>query len=159
MPTFSSAAELKAYILSRSYTAVNNATNTAHDILEEKVDAFYAKEPIYYLRTDRLRSSLTNPVVTGSGNGVEGEVHFDEGKLDYRQGLVPIKNPPLPNGYEEGWAEHSGADVLNAAMTGAAGELNWTNGTAIWNESVPTLRDNMYDEIKKDLIAAGIPIS
>ena len=53
MPTFSSAAELKAYILSRSYTAVNNATNTAHDILEEKVDAFYAKEPIYYLRTDR----------------------------------------------------------------------------------------------------------
>jgi len=49
--------------------------------------------------------------------------------------------------------------MLNAAMTGAAGELNWTNGTAIWNESVPTLRDNMYDEIKKDLIAAGIPIS
>ena len=159
MPTFSSAAELKAYILSKSYTAVNNATNTAHDILEEKVDAFYRSEPDYYLRTGRLRSSLTNPVVTSSGNGVEGEVHFDEGMLNYRQGLVPIKNPPLPNGYEEGWAEHSGIDVLNAAMTGDAGELNWTNGTAILNESMTTLRDKMYDEIKKDLIAAGIPIS
>lgn len=159
MPTFSSSAELKAYILSRSYTAVNNATNTAHDILEEKVDAFYRSEPDYYLRTDRLRSSLTNPVVTGSGNGVEGEVHFDEGKLDYRQGLVPINNPPLPNGYEEGLAEYSGIDVLNAAMTGDPGELNWTNNTAIWNKSVPTLRDKMYDEIKEDLIAVGIPIS
>lgn len=161
MPTFSSAAELKAYILSKSYTAVNNATNTAHDILEEKVDAFYRSEPDYYLRTGRLRSSLTNPVVTSSGSGVEGEVHFDEGALSYQQGFVLLKQPL--NGSWYGYAnyvENGGSmGILNAAMTGAAGGLKWTNGTAIWNESVPELQGKMYDEIKKDLIAAGIPIS
>lgn len=161
MPTFSSTAELKSYILSRSFTAVNAATNTARDIIEKNVDTFYAQEPAYYLRTDRLRSSLTNPFVSGKGDVVEGEVHFDEGMLDYRQGPVPLKQP-LPNGSLEGYANYAnlgGSEaILNAAMTGDAGKLRWTNGTAIWNKSVPELKGKMYDEIKKELKSAGIPI-
>lgn len=160
MPTFSSTAELKSYILSRSFTAVNAATNTARDTIEEKVDKFYAQEPAYYLRTDRLRGSLTNPVVSGNGNGVEGEVHFDEGQLGYQRGYVLLKQPLNGSMYGyANYANHGGLEaILNAAMTGNPGELNWTNGTAIWNESIPELKGKMYDEIKKELKAAGIPV-
>ena len=75
--------------------------------------------------------------------------------------MVLLKQPLNGSWYGyANYAENGGSmGILNAAMTGAAGELNWTNGTAIWNESVPELQGKMYDEIKKDLIAAGIPIS
>ena len=161
MPTFSSAAALKAYILRRSVTAVNEATNAARDTLDDCVDKFYSQEPEYYLRTDRLRSSLTAPAVTGNSNEVTGEVHFDEGMLDYPVGPISIKQP-LPNGDTMGYSNyvnHGGSTaVLNAAMTGNAGTLNWTNNTAIWNESIPVLRGKMYKELKDDLRKAGVPV-
>lgn len=160
MPTFSSTAELKSYILSKSLVAVYNATTTARDTVEDSVNNFYESDPDYYIRTDRLFSSLSYPDVKKSGNGVEGEIHFDEGFLDYQQGPVPLKQSL--NGSMYGYANYAnlgGSEaILNAAMTGNPGELNWTNGTAIWNESIPELKGKMYDEIKKELKAAGIPV-
>lgn len=162
MPTFSSSAELKSYILSRSYTAVYNTIDNAHKSLENSVNNFYSQEPEYYLRTDRLRGSLTNPIVTGGGSSVVGEVYFDEGKLDYPQGFVALKKP-FSDGTYEGYANYANLGgsmgILDAAMTGDSGNLKWTNNTAIWNQSLPYInRKQLGKNLKKNLKAAGIPI-
>lgn len=156
MPTFSSTAEMKAYILARSFTAVNVAANKAYEIIHRVLEQFYASnEPEYYIRTERLLCSLVKPIVSGTGNGVTGEVYFDASMLDYPTENIPLKKEL--NGSMLGHASWSGEDVLNAAMVGPSKNV-WTNDVRIWSESVPILKSQMLDILKQELIKAGIPV-
>lgn len=156
MPTFNSTEEMKAYILARSFTAINAAANKAYEIIHRVLEQFYASnEPEYYIRTERLLNSLVKPVVSGTGNGVTGEVYFDASMLDYPTDNIPLRKELRGSWY--GHANWSGEDVLSAAMVGTSKNI-WTNDTRVWSESIPTLDSQMLDILKQELIKAGIPV-
>ena len=157
MPTFDSINEIKAEILSKSYTAVRMAQDEAYKIIHRVLEKYYEWEPEYYLRTERLLNSLVMSSVKPSGNGgVIAEVYFDASKLDYSKGWVALKKP-FPNGMQEGYATWDADKVLNAAMLGAD-TATWRNPTAIWDKSVPLLNSKMMKVLKKELKNAGIPV-
>ena len=152
MPTFKSTAELKAYILSRSHTAVTLAAEKVYDIIKNVLDRYYGSyDPDYYIRTERLLRSLVHPEVVSNGNGWTARVYFDASALDYPQGRVPLRNG------EWGWATWDGEQVLDAAMHGS-NTRTWRNPVAIWDESIPILKSETLDILKKELTDAGIPV-
>ena len=152
MPTFKSTDEIKAYILSKSHTAVTLAAEKVYDIIKNVLDRYYsAYDPEYYIRTERLLRSLVHPEVVSNGNGWTARVYFDASALDYPQGRVPLKNG------EWGWATWDGGQVLDAAMLGSS-TRTWRNPIAIWDGVTPVLKSEVVDILKKELIAAGIPV-
>ena len=156
MPDFSSEAELKSYILKRTQVAVNNVADRVYDIIHEVLEKFYAYEPDYYIRTERLLKSLVKTRAVPDGDGYTAEIYFDVGKLDYPVGEVDIKKP-FPNGKDYGYATWSGENVLNAAMSGS-GTVTWRNQTAVWDESFPKIDGKAIDMLVKELSAAGVPL-
>ena len=156
MPTFNSTEEMKAYILYKSFTAINAAANKAYEIIHRVLEQFYeTDEPEYYIRTERLLFSLVEPVVSDAGNGVTGEVYFDASMLDYPTEDIHLRKKLRGSWY--GHANWSGEDVLSAAMVGPSKNI-WTNDTRVWSESVPILDSQMLDILKQELIKAGIPV-
>lgn len=158
MPTFKSSEELKSYILKNSGKAVMAAAQDAYEIVDDVIGEFYASnDPKYYKRTGRLMKSLTDPKMVGD---CTAEFHFDASRLDYPKGKTEINNPPLwkyGTPYYTGWAEWDGEDVLQAAMVGPSKRI-WTNSVRIWPKSMSVVRSEIYDILKTELRAAGIPI-
>ena len=156
MPTFKSVSELNKAILSKSCVAVEVAKKEAYKIIDNVLEKYYAWEPEYYKRTEKLLKSLVESKVKSYGNSVVAEVYFDSSKLNYKQGLVPLKKP-FPDGTTHGYATWDAGKVLDAAMHGSDA-VTWRNPTAIWDESVPILNRDMMNILIKELKKAGIPI-
>lgn len=154
MPTFSSTAEMKAYILNRSKTAVFNAREKVYHIINECLRVYYGEfEPEEYIRTMQLFYSLVRTDVKSTGNGWEAEVYFDASQLNYENGAMMLKHTPEHGRY--GWATWGAEEVLDTAMHGSHG--GYVDGTAIWDDSMGKL-GNIIALIKQKLIEAGIPV-
>lgn len=143
--TFNSIEEVKQYILNKSQGAVEKAKEQVYQVIDRFVKEFYAEySPEMYERTYQLYRSLVKSDVRSTGNGWEAYVYFDFGSLVYTTGSSP-----------------SGLQVMNVASWGGHGAEGLhivAGGTGIWDEPIAILQTEVYEILKRNLIAAGIPI-
>lgn len=147
---FKSIEEFEAYVLARCGNAVASAEQKVHDVIDSFLSTYYGEfTPEEYIRTNQLMHSLVKTGVKTTGNGFEAEVYFDVGKLNYKQGIVPLQSG------RTGYATWDGRKVLETAMHGSHG--GYTGGTPIWDASMNQL-GNICDLLLRELKAQGIPI-
>lgn len=143
---FNSVEEIKAYILSQSASAINQAKEMIYQVLDKFVKQYYAEySPEMYERTYQLYRSLVKTDIVSTGDGWEATVYFDFNRLVYTSGSSP-----------------SGKQVMDAAAYGGHGAegLRVVQGkTGIWNDSIVILDKQAYEILKKTLLQNGIPIS
>lgn len=140
---FNSEAELKKYILSRCEKAVAQAEKKIYRLIEEHVKRFYGEyDPIMYKRTLQFYKGLVASDVISTGNGYEAEVYFDMSKMNHPR---------------EDWSEEK---IFENVMTGAFPHGGWepAGGTGIWITAKPAVDAEALQDLKKALIANGIPI-
>lgn len=139
MPTFKSDAELRSYILKKSSRAVAVAAEKVYKVIEEFVMQYYNDyTPEQYERTYQLLTSLVKSDIRSTGNGVAIDVYFDAGALSYSTGT---------------WG---GEEVLSTALHGSHG--GYTRTAPIMGQSLNWLNAHAIEELKKALIAQGIPV-
>lgn len=147
---FNSIEEIKAYILSQSASAINQAKEQIYQVINKFVKEYYTEySPTMYERTYQLYQSLVKTDVISTGNGWEATVYFDIDQLDYH--MKRLNGKEYPN---KGWSE---SKTLSAAAHGSHGGK--VKGTAIWDEPLKELNKNGYKILKNVLIQNGIPIS
>ena len=140
MPTFTSEAELRKYILKKSYRAVEAAQEKVYQIIEDFIIQYYNDfTPEFYERTYQLLCSLVKSNIRYSGGGIEADVYFDASMLDYKTGS---------------W---TGEQVLGAALHGSHGGYKRT--APIAGQSLNWLNAHAIETLKNELIAAGIPVT
>ena len=150
--------DLKNLLLNKCENALKKVQDKVYRIIDSCLNEFYDEfTPAEYIRTKQLLYSLVKSEVRQINNEVVAEVYFDVSKLNYDQGLVPLKN----GGY--GWATWDGNTVLDVAMTGSYGGKphgGYATGTAVWTESMIKIggRDGIIESLKQALISEGIPI-
>lgn len=152
---FKNEKQLKDFLLAKCKSAVIQAEEKVHRIIDGCLKQFYSEfNPDEYIRTRQLLHSLVRSGVKTTTNGFEAEVYFDVGALNYEQGLVLLQSGNY------GWAEWDAETVLRVAMTGDYGGLphgGYEGGTAIWTESLKRLGD-IWNLLEQELRAQGIPI-
>ena len=147
---FKNEAQLKAFLLTKCKNAIAQAKERVYQVIDGCLEQYYVEfTPAEYISTKQLLYSLVKTDVVSVGNGYKAEVYFDENKLNYDQGVVPLQS----GGY--GWATWGAEEVLDTAMNGSHG--GYIDGTAIWGTSMAVLGD-IYTLIKQELIKQGIPI-
>lgn len=150
MPTFSTSSALKKEILRRSNIAISNVRDEIYKVIDANLNIYYGEyDPVEYIRTQQLMRSLVKTNVFTTGSGVEAEVYFDAGALNYQNGEVLLQSGNY------GWATWGAEEVLDTAMHGSHG--GYTDGTPIWDKSMSDL-GNIISKIVKALIAAGLPV-
>lgn len=152
--TFKNEDELKKVLLAKCKNAVAQAEEKVYKIIDNCLKQYYNEfTPDEYIRTGKLLNSLVKSNIISTANGFRAEVYFDESKLNYEQGVMPLQHTPEHGMY--GWATWGAEEVLDTAMNGSHG--GYIDGTAIWGTSNAIL-GNVYMLLKKELIAQGIPI-
>lgn len=147
---FKSIEEFESYVLAKCGNAVASAEQKVHSVIDSFLSTYYGEfAPDEYIRTNQLMHSLVRTGVKSTGNGFEAEVYFDVGKLNYKQGLVPLQSGRM------GYATWDGGKVLDTAMHGSHG--GYVGGTPIWDASMTQL-GNILELLKQELIKQGIPI-
>lgn len=151
---FKNEAQLKNFLLEKCKNAVVQAEETVHRTIDNCLKQFYSEfSPDEYIRTEQLLHSLVKSGVKQVGNGFEAEVYFDVSSLNYQTGEIETQH-----GY--GYATWDAETVLRVAMTGDYGGKphgGYATGIAIWTESMNKL-GNIFELLKQELIAQGIPI-
>lgn len=146
--------QLEAFLLTKCKAAVVQAEQKAYRIIDGCLNQYYDEfDPDEYIRTQKLLHSLVKSNVKKVGKGFEAEIYFDEGKLNYENGVMPLQHTPEHGMY--GWATWGASQVLDTAMNGTHG--GYIGGTPIWKTSMSII-GNAYTLIKKELISQGIPI-
>ena len=136
-------------------------------IINRFVKEYYAEfSPAVYERTYQLFRSLVKTDVRSTGNGWVAEVYFDASMLDYQ--IKHLTKWPTNGGYMNPFNGAISSDgsfpnpkgsadlVLQSAAHGSHG--GYTSGTAIWDEPLAILNTEAINILKRELIAAGIPI-
>ncbi len=127
---FNSLDNLKSYILSKSYSALQKTTEQVYQIINRFVKEYYAEfSPEMYERTYQLFCSLVKSSVVSTGNGWQAYVYFDASQLDYA--MKRINGREIHN---RGWSEEK---TLSSAAHGLHG--GYASGTAIWDEPLTLL--------------------
>lgn len=153
--TFKNKKEFEKYILSKCKIAVAQTEEKIYRVIDSCLKKYYNEfTPDEYIRTKKLLNSLVKSRVISTGNGFEAEVYFDESRLNYENGVMPLKHTPEHGMY--GWATWGADEVLDTAMKGSHG--GYVSGTAIWNESNAVLGD-ILALLRRELISQGIPIN
>ena len=151
---FRNETELKNFLLQKCRNAVVQVEESVHRTIDNCLKQFYSEfSPDEYIRTQQLLHSLVKSGVKQVGNGFEAEVYFDVSSLNYQTGEIPTQH-----GF--GYATWDAETVLRVAMTGDYGGKphgGYATGTAIWTESMNRL-GNIFELLKQELIAQGIPI-
>lgn len=151
---FKNESQLKSFLLAKCKIAIAQAEERVYQVIDRCLEQYYGEfTPAEYIRTKQLLHSLVKSNVISNGNGYMAEVYFDESKLNYKQGVVPLQHTPQHGRY--GWATWGAEEVLDTAMNGSHG--GYIDGTAVWGTSRAVL-GNIYNLLKKELIAQGIPI-
>lgn len=129
---FSSEAALKAALEAACVNAVAQVEEKVYEEFAGKLNQYYGEFiPAEYIRTGALMGSLERTGVQPSGSGASAEVFFST--PSYQTGTVPLQSG------RTGYATWSGEQVLDSAMHGSHG--GYTDGTAIWDESIASLGD------------------
>lgn len=151
---FRNETELKNFLLQKCRNAVVQAEESVHRTIDNCLKQFYSEfSPDEYIRTQQLLHSLVKSGVKQVGNSFEAEVYFDVSSLNYQTGEIPTQH-----GF--GYATWDAETVLRVAMTGDYGGKphgGYATGTAILTESMNRL-GNIFELLKQELIAQGIPI-
>ena len=148
---FKNEAQLRAFILKKSQSAVVAAEEKVHRTIDECLNQFYDEfDPEEYIRTSQLLHSLVRSGIKSTGNGYEAEVYFDVDALNYAIGVVPTRSGT-------GYATWSGEKVLDVAMTSAVPHGGYASGTAIWSVSMAKLGD-IKALLVQELRNQGVPI-
>ena len=148
--TFGSLAELKAALVAASVNAVAKVESEVYTTFAGNLNQYYGEFiPAEYIRTGALFGSLDRTGVKSTGSGASADVYFNT--PSYQTGVVPLQSG------RTGWATWSGEQVLDTAMHGSHG--GYTSGTAIWDEPIAILNAEAINILKRELIAAGIPLS
>lgn len=154
MPTFNSIAELERYVQQRMVRAIVKVRKQVYDIIYDVVMQYYGEyTPVASIRTGQLANSLTEGLVKTTGNGAEAEIYFDVSALSHPDSYMG----KLGYAVNKRWSEE---EILSTAMTSGTHGGTWTgvSGIEIWGESLNLLNDKVIEIIKRELIAAGIPI-
>ena len=143
--------QLKNYLLTKCKNAVVKAEEKVHRIIDDCLKQFYSEfTPNEYIRTQQLLHSLVRSGVKATGDGFEAEVYFDVSSLNYDNGFVETQ-------HGVGYATWDGETVLRVAMESGVPHGGYSGGTAIWTMSRAKL-GNIFELLKQELIAQGIPI-
>ena len=158
---FTSAEQLKKYLLSHGEIAIKASQEKVFQIIERHLKQFYDEfDPSVYERTNQLLKSLVKSEIKQIGNEIVAEVYFDLDKLDYS--IKYLNGAFYKNTFHrEPWDKDNDAWVLENAMIGTyphGGYSYATGNTRIWIESMAELTNKMYNILKKELTLAGIPI-
>lgn len=130
--TFSSESALKAALAAACVNAVAKVEEKVYEEFAGNINQYYGEFiPAEYIRTGALMGSLERTGIHPSDNGASAEVYFST--PSYATGAVPLQSG------RTGWATWSGEQVLDSAMHGSHG--GYTDGTAIWDESIASLGD------------------
>ena len=149
MPTFRTSKELENAILSKSRVALFNMREKIYGIINKHLRVYYGEyNPTEYIRTKNLLESL---VKTSSKDGLTFEVYFDASAMQYEKGEVLLQS----GGY--GIATWDSEKVLETAMHGSHGGYVRTSNSPIWEGSMDEI-GNLVEMIKRELIAAGLPV-
>lgn len=154
MPVFNSIAELERYVQQRMVRAIVKVKKQVYDIIYDVVMQYYGEyTPAASIRTGQLANSLTEGLVKATGNGAEAEIYFDVGALSHPDSYMG----KLGYVVHKEWDEEK---ILSTAMTSGTHGGDWTgtSGIEIWGESLNILNSEIIEIIKRELIAAGIPI-
>lgn len=139
MPTFKNERELRSYILKKSRRAVEVVSEKVYRVIEDFLIQYYNDyTPKKYIRTYQLLCSLVKSEVRSTGDGWIADVYFDASALDYETG---------------NWGA---TEVLGTALHGSHG--GYVKTAPIYGQSMNYLNAHAIEELKKALIAAGIPV-
>ena len=151
--------QLEKFILQKCRSAVAGTEQKVHNIIDKCLNQFYAQfEPDEYIRTGKLLHSLVKGDVKKVGNGYMAEVYFDVSKLNYEQGVMPLKHTSEHGMY--GWATWDGETVLRVAMENGVPHGGYEKGTAIWTKSMATIATlgGILEMLERELKMIGVPI-
>lgn len=140
---FKSEAQLKKYILTKCKTALIQTEQKVYMILEEHVRRFYGEySPTMYKRTLQFYKGLVASEVVSTGNGYKAEVYFDMSRMNHPR---------------DDWSEE---EIFENVMTGTFPHGGWqpAGGTGIWTTAEPVIKAEAIQDLKRALIANGIPI-
>lgn len=153
---FKNESQLKGFLLAKCKAAVMSAEEKVHRTIDDCLKNFYSEfTPDEYIRTEQLLHSLVSSGIKSDGNGYKAEIYFDVGKLNYKQGVVPLQHTSEHGMY--GWATWTGQKVLDVAMTSELPHGGHASGTAVWTESIQRL-GNIIDLLERELKAQGIVV-
>lgn len=154
MKSFDSISQLEKYLIQKCKAAVSGTERKVFNAIEKCLVQYYGEfTPEEYIRTKQLYNSLVKTEVKRVGNGFEAEVYFDLSKLNYEQGVMPLRHTPEHGRY--GWATWTGENVLDTAMKGSHG--GYESGTPIWSKSMAILGD-INKLLAQELRELGVPI-
>lgn len=140
--TFKSIEELKEKLDTAIKNTLRQSQKEVYEIIQKSVDKFYNEfEPHSYKRTYQLRNYLEM-------NDIK------ENNLFYR----PDYYAYVGYDYRDLYYDYDESDVLRWAMVGDRPHGNFAHGTAIWNDSNPTIEKELPNYIKQQLKANGLPI-
>lgn len=146
---FKSVEAFEEFILDKCEVAVAQVEQKVHTAIDDCLKQFYGEfTPSEYIRTNKLMHSLVKTGVKRVGNGVEAEVYFDAGALNYAS---PVRGQ---SGRMHD-AIYSGGEVLEMAMHGSHG--GYVDGTPIW-ETANSRLGNIIALLVQALKANGVPI-
>lgn len=150
---FKTSGELEKFLLGKCKIALTIAQEKVYEIIDNCLNRFYGEyTPAEYIRTKQLLYSLVLGDVKKVGNEFIAEVYFDASRIHYSD-VAAGKSGQLHK------KERSDEEIFENAMTGAYPHGWWekAGGTGIWTESSKHFND-MFNILKKELIAQGIPI-
>ena len=134
------------------FAVVKSGSETRDEIMKY-VDKFYSWNPEYYVRTMRLRNSLTQPELIPYSPGYKSRMYFDVGKLNYSTDVhlkKPLKFLTGDGTHIQAHGQVNSEEVLKLAMEGSS-SAKWRNPTRIWTESKSVLDAKAKDIVKKNL--------
>lgn len=142
---FDSIDAIRKDIMKKSRLAIMKSQDEVYTIIKKFVYQYYGDyDPVMYERTYQLLASLVQTRVVSTGSGYTAEIYFDYNSLNYITGAKP-----------------SGLQVMEAAAYGGHGAEGLRvvgGGVGIWNDPKQILDAQAIEILKKNLIAAGIPI-
>lgn len=137
-------AQIKADLTKKVGVAMEGVKQQVCDIFVRVVAQYYGEySPKQYIRTYQIQqqaSRMANAAVKVRRVGASFEVYFDANAMNH---------------ISDEWSEQRILD--NVMLEGTHGDAT-SGGTAVWTESMNILNPQIKNIIKKELIAAGIPI-
>lgn len=144
--------QLKKVLMKKCAAAVGNAEIKVYGEFFDNVHNFYTEfEPVEYIRTYALYTSLDSSGVQTSDDTAKAKVYFNV--PSYQQGAVPLQHTPEHGMY--GYSTLSGEEVLNTALKSGRPHGGRISGTPIWTTSMKSLggksgiKNIVIQELKK----------
>lgn len=137
-------AQIKADLTKKVGVAMEMVKQEVCDIFVRVVRQYYGEfKPSWYIRTYQIAqqaAQMANAAVKVRQIGASFEVYFDSAVMNHKRGS---------------WTEEM---ILSNVMTSGDHGGASDGGTAVWTEAMGILNPKIKQIVKKELVAAGIPV-